>query len=330
MPRGASFLRNRITMYLKIFRKYFFVVVLIIALSGSVIPMYAGGSYLVRRIDDGVTLKWQEINPTSMFFDYHKKEVAIVQTSCRMVYDNRNLYLQVICQEPNPASIKTACKVHDGSVWKDDCVEIFLDPSRSHKKYFQFVSNALGVMAEGYRAGAGKKFVKEWDGAWKVTASVLKDSWVCEVEIPFDSLNVSTPKAGEIWGSNICRERHSGNVFELSSWSLAKNFHNPRKFGRLVFETFDPELKRQLERYEPDIVQYRQYAGQALLLLQGADENDYHQKFEQMENEWARGKKQYDAVDITLEQFIVLMAAFPRLSKEYKDLAIELQLEGLF
>lgn len=317
-------------MHLKKFRKYFFVVVLIIALSGSVIPTYAGGNYLVHRIDDVATLKWQEINPTSMFFDYHKKEVATVQTSCRVVYDNRNLYLQVICQEPNPASIKAACKVHDGSVWKDDCIEIFLDPGRSHKKYFQFVSNALGVMAEGYRAEVNKRFVKEWDGAWKVTVNVLKDSWVCEVEIPFDSLNVSTPKAGEIWGFNICRERHSGNVFELSSWSLAKNFHNPRKFGRLVFETFGPELKRQLGRYQPDIVKYRLRARQALQILQGEDENDYHQQFDLMENEWIMVKKQCEAVDVTLEQFIVLMEAFPRLSKEYKDLAIELQLEGLF
>ena len=287
-------------------------------------------AYLVRHVDDRAALAWQEVTPSSSFLDYHKKEVAEVQTGYRMVYDERNLYLQVVCHEPDITKIKAVCEIHDGAVWKDDCVEVFLDPDHSEVNYFQFVSNARGVRAEGRKAEDDTRFTMAWNGAWNVTARVLADSWIIEVEIPFASLDVPQPKEGSVWGGNVCRERRSGNVFELSSWAPAKNFHHPRNFGWLVFKSFKPELKRQFKKYKPKIEEYRQRSLEALHSQGAVSENDYHRRFECLKKDWASVMEQCEAVNISSDQFVMMMEALPRLLYGYKDLAMELELEKLF
>ena len=320
-------------MHVKCFRKHMSRWALIIAAAPPLLSVCAGdelSAYLVRHVDDRAELTWQEVTSSSSFLDYHKKEVAELQTRFHMVYDDQNLYLQVVCHEPDTTKIKAVCEIHDGAVWQDDCVEIFLDPDRSEVNYFQFVSNARGVRAEGRKDEDSTRFAMAWNGVWNVTARVLVDSWVIEVKIPFASLDVSQPKEGAVWGGNVCRERRSGNVFELSSWAPAKNFHQPRNFGWLVFESFGPELKRQFKQYNPRIEEYRQRTLKALQ-SQGIDsENDYRRRFECLKKEWISVIEQCKAVNMTSGQFGMLLEALPRLLHEYKNLAIELELEELF
>ena len=65
------------------------------------------------------------------------------------------------------------------------------------------------------------------------------ESWSAEWAIPFASLGVAAPRAGDRWRANFFRidQAHGG---EYSAWSATladpPDFHLPDRFGLLVFE----------------------------------------------------------------------------------------------
>ncbi|MCM8776856.1 MAG: hypothetical protein NC905_01135 [Candidatus Omnitrophica bacterium] len=145
------------------------------------------------------------------------------QTEFQGFYDKQNLYLAIKCYEDNIKNLRVEQKTGSKQVWTDDCVEIFIQPSGM--EYFQFIINPLGEKQD------NKGLVDSWEAKGKI----FDDYWSVEVKIPL-SLFDRYPKDGEIWGFNICRERRP--TPELSSWNAtsgSKGFHQPEKFGQLVF-----------------------------------------------------------------------------------------------
>ncbi|MCJ7822761.1 MAG: hypothetical protein MUQ26_06785, partial [Armatimonadetes bacterium] len=63
------------------------------------------------------------------------------------------------CREPKRQFIRPRALKHDGNVWEDDSVEIFIDPAGDRKSYVQLIVNAAGVTYEG----------REKDGTWNGT-----------------------------------------------------------------------------------------------------------------------------------------------------------------
>ena len=135
----------------------------------------------------------------------------------------------------------------DGPVWRDDAVEIFVDPGHTEKEYFQFIVNALGT---GYD---GKRLDPLWSGKWKCAAKKSRNSWSVEAAIPFESLGQKPKAPGEIWGINICRERRadkSRGLMELLNWSnVMGNFHRPHMYGHLLF--VDKEFDSKSSQWKP-------------------------------------------------------------------------------
>ncbi len=134
--------------------------------------------------------------------------------------------------EPDIASIKAACTVHDQDVYGDDCIEIFLDVEGKRSKYYQIVANSLGALYDGTAAG------KEWNTAGtRAAACKDKDFWTLEVFVPFsDFPEKPQVKIGSVWYGNFCRSRW-GKGFELQRWSTLKRPSNLdfSAFGKLRF-----------------------------------------------------------------------------------------------
>ena len=148
------------------------------------------------------------------------------QTEVFVTYDDRNLYLAVRCTESKPKKIRAKVKRHNGSVYDDDDIEIFIDTNFDRCSCHQFIINAIGT---------------QWDsdtlkkGAWSAASQVYANYWVTEVAIPFAVLKI-TPKKGLICGLNICRMRRTAPGGELSCWSPTYgSFHAPGRCGYLVF-----------------------------------------------------------------------------------------------
>jgi len=95
----------------------------------------------------------------------------------KVCFDDTALYIAVICGEPDPSKIKAERKVDGASIWRDDCVQLFLTPGGSGE-YYQFVANTLG--AREYHHAGGKLA----DCDWTVKATIGRKNWIAEFKIP--------------------------------------------------------------------------------------------------------------------------------------------------
>ncbi|MBM4048514.1 MAG: hypothetical protein FJ279_25720, partial [Planctomycetes bacterium] len=161
---------------------------------------------------------------------------ADVQTRFKVLCDEQAVYVAVQCDEPNGDKIVARTTERDGTIWADDCVEVFFDPENDGRYYHQVMVNSKGVVYDSYSADYGLVHSRLWNGAFRAAGRVdaAAKQWTVEVQIPFSAI-VLGEKAGSAWRWNVTRERHAGGRLELTSWSpLKRNFHEPRLFGVLT------------------------------------------------------------------------------------------------
>jgi len=146
--------------------------------------------------------------------------------------------------QPAGAPVQARKRPHDSPVWEDDCVEIFLQPP-GRKGYYHFIVNFAGST---YEARAMGRIDASWGCPWKAAVRRQGEWWIVEVAIPLKALVGSTagpPSSasrksgpqpeGEIWRANFCR--HIAALGAACSWAPVKrSFHEPQRFGHLVFE----------------------------------------------------------------------------------------------
>ena len=187
------------------------------------------------RLDDAA---WRQAIVVSDFLLLSKAAREPQQTEARAVYDPDALYLGLRCHElvldpvqqrMHELRSRVSPKAHDGRVWNDDSIEVFLSPSTSGRPYYHFIVNSLGARYD----GKGKD--KEWDPPWQA-AGTQSDRGFFDIEmrIPFSSLG-SRPKPGSIWRVQFCRNRQPEEAFH-SAWPRpVGGYHEPRNFARLRF-----------------------------------------------------------------------------------------------
>ncbi len=199
---------------------------------------------------------------------------AEVQTRFKMLYDDWGLWVAVECDEPTPGAIKAATVEHDGTVWADDCVELFFDPAGEGRYYHHFLVNTRGVWYDDYGADYGLVHGKLWDCAIETAARVdaAAGKWAVEVRLPFGGL-ILNEDAGDNWLWNVTRERHAGGALQLSTWTPLKgNFHQPRLFGSLT--GVDVDFRRfALDLGEPKVSISRAASGATALGLSAKVKN---------------------------------------------------------
>ncbi|HIE51853.1 MAG TPA: hypothetical protein EYP85_08850 [Armatimonadetes bacterium] len=184
---------------------------------------------------------WTQAVPAGPFLQAQFADTfATPQTQFRALYDDQALYLAVVSEEPQMSRLVTQIRQRDGPVYTDDSIEVFLDPTHTHRHYFHLIVNAAGVVFD------EEVHNTNWDADWRAAVGFSRglspcpraeaEGWVLEMAVPFAALGVEKPSAGEIWGLNVCRERYAGGKQELSNWAFTGgNFHTPQWFGDLCF-----------------------------------------------------------------------------------------------
>jgi hypothetical protein len=146
---------------------------------------------------------WKNATAVSDFL-IGRSQKSQVDTRVLLTYDKDNLYLAVVCAEPNTDKLVATATGPDASVWNDDEVEVYLDAKNEKGlPYFGFFVNPKGVTYDRTRDG-------NWSGTWTTKTAVTPgQAWVAEFAIPFKTLEV-TPAPGHKMGLMVCRLRKAG------------------------------------------------------------------------------------------------------------------------
>lgn len=116
---------------------------------------------------------------------------AQTETQVKFRFDDSALYAGFIASEMEMKYLADKVKEHDGPVWNDDCVELFLfDPAKNTG--WHFAVNPAGTHFDGLLRqrvpGDPYRTSGEWNGVWESTVFRKTDRWEAVMKIPWKTL----------------------------------------------------------------------------------------------------------------------------------------------
>ena len=194
------------------------------------------------KLDDAC---WKTAQSAYPFIEYKFKCLAHNQTHAYAAYSAKNLYIGFMCEEESIENIKCKETSHDGRVFSDDCIEIFIDTGGKEKSYFHLALNTGGTKYENQCviSNGTTTYDKSWNPFWHAKTFIGDSFWSAEICIPLRELRVGRIRDGRSWRINFNRERYAGEK-EYSSWSCTYGrFHTPKRFGTIIFRKEGLSLK---------------------------------------------------------------------------------------
>jgi len=173
-------------------------------------------------------------------------------TRVKMLYSSAGLY---VLMDGDDRVLTATMKEDFLDLWNEDVFEFFLWPDERDPVYFEYEISPLGMELPILVPNLGGQFDgwRPWhyDGPRRVRKAVTVrggqastgagiTGWTAEVFVPFDLLkplrNVP-PTSGTRWRANVYRMDYDGGRTASWNWSPVRGtFHQPDKFGTLVFE----------------------------------------------------------------------------------------------
>jgi len=145
----------------------------------------------------------------------HPGEQASERTEVKLLFDQRNLYISVLCIDSEPGRIIATQMARDSDLAMDDKIEILIDTFHDHRNAFYFATNPAGVLVDALIIENGQAMNLQWDSIWDVRTARFEKGWSAEFAIPFKTLNF---KAGQkAWGFNFSRTIK--RKFEEDRWA---------------------------------------------------------------------------------------------------------------
>jgi hypothetical protein len=194
---------------------------------------------------------WGFANTTRAFVETRNGEVAPIQASAMLLWDERYLYVGVDVKD---ALLRASHTNRDDHLWEQDCVELMIDPDGDGKNYFEIQVSPRGMVFD-TRYGARRVPPPfghvDWDSKVRVGVSArgnLDDEQVdagysVEMAIPWQAFSLdgkrfAPPAIGDEWRANLYIMDLTGDRQQAAAWSppLVADFHVPPRFGILAFE----------------------------------------------------------------------------------------------
>jgi hypothetical protein len=205
---------------------------------------YANRSPVIDgRVDEKI---WSEVEPQGMVV-IDSREKPEQDTEIRALWDEEYLYLSFVCREPDMDNVKVDQTVNERvSVWRNNGVELFLDPADRGRTFYQWLFNSRGIWADFYTYAKGMTSV-EWNSGFRMAVEEFGDRYEAELAIPFPCMPQGKPKSGDVWRASFVRKRvlkeQDMNQAAYYTWSpyLRRDmgFHRGVAFGRLDFVVED-------------------------------------------------------------------------------------------
>jgi hypothetical protein len=188
---------------------------------------------------------WQMLAPRAAGKDSHPTRV-------KMLYSPTGLY---VLMDGEDSALTSTMREDFLDLWTEDVFEFFLWPDQAHPVYFEYEISPLGFELPILVPNFGGQFYgwRPWhyEGPRKIQKAVTVrggpaetgariTGWTAEVFLPYELLkplrNVP-PRSGTIWRANVYRMDYDGGRTASWNWAPVRGtFHQPERFGTLVFE----------------------------------------------------------------------------------------------
>ncbi|MFA7157930.1 MAG: sugar-binding protein [Kiritimatiellia bacterium] len=145
------------------------------------------------------------------------------KTTVRFLVGGGKLYIGAECHAASGAALKGEKREHDGPVFEDESLELFIAPDGGAipTNYYHFALNVSGSTTE------RKILDPAWNTDWQSAASAGKDLWTAEMAIPLGAL-AGGEAAGHYWRINVCRNMYDAKGSFAQGLVLARpGYHTP-------------------------------------------------------------------------------------------------------
>ena len=165
------------------------------------------------------------------------------ETAIKLLWDDNNLYIALDCAESEMGKVDASEIENDQTrIWRNNGVEIFLDPDNQGRTHFQWLLNNKGTWADCHVYAKNKNDFK-WNSGFTSKVVEKAEGYTVEMAIPFSGFPVAKPRQGDTWGANFIRKRKLQGVgmehAEYNTWSPLidqfTGFHRGIEFGKLDF-----------------------------------------------------------------------------------------------
>jgi len=151
---------------------------------------------------------------------------SLPQPEVYLAFDEQSLYIGFAC--PFEGTLKKDVAGKDGPVWRDDSLELFLDPFRKGEHIYQMVFNANGAVYDAKDASTA------WDSKVIYKTVVAGNVWSGEMAIPFSAFGEQVPFDEAAWGINIARNYTSPEEY-TSIAGVIGSYNQPKLFSVVSF-----------------------------------------------------------------------------------------------
>ncbi len=168
---------------------------------------------------------WAGVEPITDFVQTEPTEglPATEQTEVRLLYDDKMIYIGVICHDADPSRIVTTDSRRDSGLDAMDSFRMIFDTYHDRQNGFIFGTNVTGIeydaqvrnegeslrtgppggLGGGNSSGSGAGVNVNWDASWEVKTQLTATGWNAEFAIPLRTLRYGPPP--QVWGINFTR-----------------------------------------------------------------------------------------------------------------------------
>ncbi|MEO6758657.1 MAG: DUF5916 domain-containing protein, partial [Saprospiraceae bacterium] len=185
---------------------------------------------------------WQTAVPAAGFHRQFPVDTGLanLQTTVRMTFDDKYLYIAAVCAEPRGDYTVQSLK-RDFPPGTSDVLNFLFDPSKDGLNGFLFGVNPLNVQREAL-IDNGSSQSYDWDNKWNSAVQAGEDQWTIEVAIPFKTLRYTVAAGENSWHINFVRTYLKN--WQVSTWyPVAQQFpaNNLAFTGTLIWDEPPPK-----------------------------------------------------------------------------------------
>jgi len=184
---------------------------------------------------------WRGAHWIETFLSVETAQPADKPTAVALLWDDQYLYVGFKCREPRLGYLHAnAVEAHE--VWLDDAVEIYLKSVVPGIESVDTAVNTIGMVCPAFKVisdpGWGT-YQFQTPGGVRAAIRCTGDGWQAEIAFPFGEQQLPTPRAGDLWRGNLCRNDRLG--FTWSYWALGQSpgytYSDDKLFPFLRFST---------------------------------------------------------------------------------------------